>query len=250
MSYVASAGPGPNLLLIPGSFGDCRVFDGVITHLPRYLRIVVAEIRGHGGSWPPPVNGSIEQFAGDVMATADAAGLGMFYVGGHSIGGMVSLEIGRRWPARIKGIMSVEGWTRHQAAVDAFDKILTNTLSDDQVKRKKAIRERVTKKWTKQQVEEFAQIWKRWDGLDFLRTTRIPILEMWGDRGRPKPSLAKLYIPRRKNIRVLWFSGASHSLLIERPRGVAEAMAVFVSEVERASEDRTTQPTCLWPRSA
>lgn len=238
VSYVVSRGPGPSLLLMPGSFGDCRVFDEVIAFLPSELQIVIAEIRGHGGSWPPPANGSIEQFAADTMSVADAAGLDAFYVGGHSIGGMVSLEIGRRWPRRTSGIISVEGWTRSQAA-EAFQGSMENTLTDEQVRKKRSNRERVTRKWTQQQVEEFARIWKRWDGLKFLRTTRTPILEMWGDRGRPRPALKRLYIPRRKNIQVHWVSGASHSLLLERPGEVAKAIAAFISELERPrSRDR------------
>lgn len=228
VSYVVSRGPGPDLLLMPGSFADCRAFDEVVGFLPSELRIVIAELRGHGGSWPPPANGSIEQFATDVMRVADAAGLDSFYAGGHSIGGMVSLEMGRGWPTRIKGIIAVEGWTR-SAAAQAFQGAMVNTLTDDQIRRRTSIRERVTRRWTQQHVEEFARIWKRWDGREFLRTTRIPILEVWGDRGCPRPSLDRLYIPRRKNIQIRWVSGASHSLLLERPDEVAMAITAFIS---------------------
>ena len=60
----------------------------------------------------------VEQFAEDVLLISDLAGLQRFYVGGHSIGGMVALEVGRASPGRVKGIVSVEGWTdyRVQAA--------------------------------------------------------------------------------------------------------------------------------------
>ena len=229
--YLVSRGSGPSLLLIPGSFGDSLVFDEVVTHLPGDLTIVIAEIRGHGGSWPPPANGSIEQFACDAIQVADAAGLDRFYVGGHSIGGMISLEVGHRWPERVKGLIPVEGWTRAEAA-QGFGGIIVNTLSDDQIANRQATRERVTRDWTEDQVKEFARIWRRWDGYEFLAETSIPVLEIWGDRAQPKPALKEIFIPERDNIQVVWMEGASHSLLLERPRQVAEAISAFIRRTE------------------
>ncbi len=229
--YLHSRGPGPRLLLIPGSFGDCLVFDPVVPHLPKDLDLVIGEIRGHGGSWPPPASGSIEQFASDTVLIADAAGLDGFYVGGHSIGGMISLEVGHRCPERVSGVIAIEGWTRSEAA-QAFKGVIVNTLSDEQMAQRQETRERVTKDWTEEQVREFARIWRRWDGYDFLATTETPVLEIWGDRAQPKPSLEKLLIPERENIEVVWMEGASHSLLLERPREVAAAITAFIRRTE------------------
>ncbi len=225
--YLQCQRSGPSLFLIPGSFGDCLVFDQVVPNLPEDFNMVIGEIRGHGGSWPPPAKGSIEQFASDMIRIADAAFLGSFYVGGHSMGGMISLEVGRRWPERVRGVISIEGWTRSEAT-EAFKSVIVNTLSDEQMAKRQITRERVTKDWSEEQVREFARIWRRWDGYEFLATTEKPILEIWGDRGLPTPTLRELLIPERKNIEVVWMEGASHSLLLERPREVAAAISSFI----------------------
>ena len=232
--YLHSRGSGPSLLLIPGSFGDSLVFDPVVPYLPGDFNLVIGEIRGHGGSWPPPARGSIEQFASDAVAIADAAGLDVFYVGGHSIGGMISLEVGRRCPERVRGVIAIEGWTSSGAA-QAFKGVIVNTLSEEQMAKRQETRERVTKDWTEEQVREFARIWRRWDGYDFLATTEIPVLEIWGDRAQPRPPLEKLLIPERENIEVVWMEGASHSLLLERPREVAAAISAFIRRTEGGS---------------
>jgi pimeloyl-ACP methyl ester carboxylesterase len=232
ISYQVRRGPGPPLILIPGSFNDNRQWDEVVAGLDSNLTLVLVELRGHGQSWPPPANGSIEQFAQDVKRIADAEGLGKFYVGGHSIGGMVALEVGHAWPQSVLGILSVEGWTNHHAQRDAFGPRDQNTLTEEQEARRLAGRARATGKWTEEQRKAFAQIWHRWDGSEFLATTRIPILEIYGDRGRPRPTPEQLKIPLRDNIVMRWIPGASHSLPLQAPEALAGAMNRFIRNTE------------------
>ncbi len=229
--YRVNHGAGPNLLLIPGSFNDHRALTKLVRHLDSSLNLVMVELRGHGGSWPPPSNGSIEQFAGDVVAVADRLGLKRFFVGGHSIGGMVAPEVGRVASDRAIGIVSIEGWTRAEAQRDAFGVGGVQNLPPEVEERRRSIRSSVTRKWTEEQVHEFARIWRRWDGYSFLESTEIPILELWGDRGGPPPSRDKLHIPDRPNIEVVWLENASHCLTLERPREVAILINDFVSRV-------------------
>jgi pimeloyl-ACP methyl ester carboxylesterase len=232
ISYLHRPGSGPTVVLIPGSFSDAHQWDSMLASLPASWRLVLVELRGHGHSWPPPGNGSIEQFGEDVVAIADKLGIERFYAGGHSIGGMVALELGRAFPARIRGIMSLEGWTHYQAIADAFGNAVRPTLTAEQEARRLAERKRATGGWTDEQRRAFAQIYKRWDGATFLRTTALPVLEIYGDRGNPRPPLAALRIPERPNIQVYWLAGASHNVTIERPGEVAEAMVRFVTAVE------------------
>jgi hypothetical protein len=79
----------------------------------------------------------------------------------------------------------------------------------------------------------FGSIWKRWNGAEVLQTTNLPVLELYGDRAKPRPSQDLLGIPQRENIEVVWFEGASHSLLFERPREVAEQINRFIDRTHR-----------------
>jgi pimeloyl-ACP methyl ester carboxylesterase len=228
LAYLERPAPGPVLILIPGSFGTHEVYADVLPHLDPGIHLLFVNLRGHGESDPPPEDGSIEQFGADVLSVADQAGVGDFYVGGHSIGGMVALEIGRISPERVLGIVSMEGWTRWQAQRDAFGGNQAPTLAPELAERRMRNREEATRGWTEEQVREFARIWRRWDCYDFLKSTDLPILEMWGDRGREKPGIDRLYIPERENIRVAWLENSSHSILLEAPEMVAGLVNEFV----------------------
>jgi len=229
LNVLRRARPGPTAVLVPGSFQSAAQWDGVVARLGEDLDLVIVELRGHGESWPPPRNGSIEQFAGDVLVAVDTLGIERFHVGGHSIGGMVALEVARQREAEVKGVLLVEGWTNHQAADDAFDGTMTNTLSGAQQVRLEESRRRATSRWSLDARQAFATIWRAWDGHDFLCRTDLPILEIYGDRGRPQPPQTALHIPERPNIELRWIEGASHALPFERPAEVARAFMEFIA---------------------
>jgi len=219
---------GPTLVLVPGSFQDALQWDGVVRRLREDVDLVIVELRGHGDSRPPPRNGSIEQFAEDVLVAADSLRIERFHVGGHSIGGMVALEAARRREAKLEGVLLAEGWTHHQVLDDAFDGVVGDTLSGGQQVRLEQGRRRATAGWSLEAKEAFAAIWRQWDGYDFLSRTELPILEVYGDRGRPQPARSALRIPDRPNIELQWMEGASHALPLERPTELAEAFTEFI----------------------
>jgi pimeloyl-ACP methyl ester carboxylesterase len=234
LGYLVRPAAGPTLVLIPGSFSDSTAWDVVAAALPNDVSQIIIELRGHGDSWPPAREGSIEQFARDVLLVVDDLHLERFFIGGHSIGGMVALQVASVRPHAVRGVISIEGWTSHHAAREAFAGDMDSTLSHTRRARKAARRAAVTARWTQAQIEAFAKVWTRWDGYPFLATTDIPILELWGDRGRPRPALDKLRIPARPNIQVCWVENASHSLPLERPRDLAAAIADFIRRIEIA----------------
>lgn len=240
ISYVLREAAGPTLVLIPGSFESAESWLNVVKNLDPELRTVIVELRGHGRSWPPPSEktGTIVQFAKDVFAVADQAGLDSFYVGGHSIGGMVAIECAGRQPDKLRGVLAIEGWTRAPVAGRAFKgKTTDSTLSDAQKKRRFELRRPTTSRWTNDQLSAFAQIWEKWDGTDILEQTALPVLEVWGDRGdAERPSRKALRIPDRANIDLVWVAGASHFLPLERPEETATAANKFIRKVEAARQ--------------
>ena len=103
-----------------------------------------------------------------------------------------------------------------------------STLSDEQLAERERLRQAVLHRWTRQQQTAFAAIWRTWDGYDLLQRTDLPILQLYGDRGREPATHEQLHIPRRDNIELRWLAGASHSLPLERPREVARLIADFM----------------------
>ncbi|MCA9097540.1 MAG: alpha/beta hydrolase [Planctomycetaceae bacterium] len=231
---------GPSIVLIPGTFSDARVYTRMVENLDPQFDIVLFENRGLGGSWPPPAESSIEQCARDVVTLADALKIESFYVGGHSLGGMISIELAKQIPNRLYGVISIEGWTNAKAAADAFQGDMKSTQSPAQVELLKNYRTEVLERWTPEQIKMFGSIWRKWDGSETLSQTKIRVLELYGDRNRPVPSRDALGLPKRREIQLVWFAGASHSLLIERPNEVASTINSFIHGLEdsRKSPDK------------
>lgn len=225
-------GAGPSLLLIPGSWSDYRQFDAVRTHLAKNLDLAILELPGHGRSWPPTLHGTIEDFAREALRLTDEMGWRSWVAGGHSIGGMIAIELAGQRPRELAGVISLEGWTHHEVLRDAFSGQVDTTLSQDLERQRLEARRQTLCRLNPGQIAAFRSIWQRWDGLPILESTSVPVLEVWGDRNRPRPSLRRMRIPERDNIQLRWVAGASHSLPLERPQEVAEAINRFVNSLE------------------
>ncbi len=224
----------PRLALVPGSFQDHRQWLEVASRLDRRLGLAIVELPGHGESDKWRGEPSIGQFAHDAWGVLDACGFGQaVYLCGHSIGGMIVQEMGRLRPRMVEGVIPVEGWTNRQAAVDTgFGDLMYNTLTPELQDRQNALRALAAVRLSDDDRRAFATAWTRWDGTAFLQSTEIPVLSLWGDRGRPRPTRAQLHVPERPNISVAWIADASHNLPLERPGEVAEALTRFIRESE------------------
>ncbi|HEV7494512.1 alpha/beta fold hydrolase [Baekduia sp.] len=104
-----STGEGPDVLLIHGlgaaksSFFDCAALlarDG--------YRVHALDLPGFGGSSKPPTAPySAPWFAEAVRGVMDALEIETAHIVGNSMGGRVALEIGLRWPERVRSIAAL-----------------------------------------------------------------------------------------------------------------------------------------------
>ncbi|MHB0938287.1 MAG: alpha/beta fold hydrolase [Armatimonadota bacterium] len=224
------AGAGPALVLIPETWGNVRTRTRLLERLDPSLTLVCVALAGQDDNWPPPRHPSIPQFSEDVICLADTLGLARFFVAGHSLGGMIAVDMLRFGPERIIGAIAIEGWTDWTVLQEAFGGDTSGTLDDDERRYLEEVRKSLLDRWEPELRAEYGSMWTRWDGKDILVATQVPVLEIWGDRGQARPSREQLRIPERPNIRLEWIPGVSHNLLIEAP----EELAVLVNEFMQA----------------
>jgi pimeloyl-ACP methyl ester carboxylesterase len=92
------------VILIHGWKVSGAVYDDMLAALDLTgLRILVPDLRGSGQSDKPANGHTIERFAEDIVAIADAERLGAFVVVGHSMGGQVAQWLAAHYPERITG---------------------------------------------------------------------------------------------------------------------------------------------------
>lgn len=221
-------GSGPSLILVPGTWGNMHTRGRLMERLDPDLNIVNVALPGQDDNWPPPADPSIPAFTSDVLRLADHLGLERFFIGGNSLGGMISIDMIRIAEERLLGVITLEGWTHWTALPDAFGDNVHDTLTPEQAAAVAAERRKLLDRWDPAMRARYGTIWREWDGSETLKNATVPILSVWGDRGNPRPSREALKVPDKRNIELFWVANVSHNLLVEAPDIVAEKMNEFI----------------------
>jgi pimeloyl-ACP methyl ester carboxylesterase len=104
----------PTILALHGLLLDnlSSFFFTIGPELARSNRLVLYDLRGHGGSEQPPSGYTLEDMACDTDALLDVTGCDEPVVLlGHSFGGLIALRFALLFPERVKGIILIEAHT-------------------------------------------------------------------------------------------------------------------------------------------
>jgi pimeloyl-ACP methyl ester carboxylesterase len=106
---VQVRGDGPDVILIPGLTNGRAVWDETVKAVPGY-RYHLVQVAGFAGD---PVRGNasgqvVSSVANEIARYIIEAGLNAPAVIGHSMGGIVAMMIGARFPARVGRVMAVD----------------------------------------------------------------------------------------------------------------------------------------------
>jgi pimeloyl-ACP methyl ester carboxylesterase len=230
--YLHDSGRECNLALIPGSGSHHSIWEPVMARSDVDANILLVELPGFGKSRPRMPGGTIEEFSDLILGLIDAAGFGRFVAAGHSIGGMIAIEMIDHVPERLDGIISCEGWTHHSVQREAFGNLKNESLTPDQLEQRAHYCALARAGWSDEEWRRYTRIWQRWEkGRGLLERAEMPVLELWGDRGiDPRPRRADLQIPPEDNITLQWLPNAGHSYLVQFPQQVGQSIARFISE--------------------
>ena len=102
------AGQGTPLLLIHGFPLSGQLYQGQLAGLSKYFTVITPDLRGFGKSLAPDGNGSIQTYAQDMLALLDHLGVQTAIIGGHSMGGQITLEMYKEQPARFAGMLLID----------------------------------------------------------------------------------------------------------------------------------------------
>jgi pimeloyl-ACP methyl ester carboxylesterase len=105
-------GDGPvTLLFMHGWAGSGAFFDETITQLDLSgLRVITYDMRGHGASDQAETGYTLDRFAQDAFAVADAVGAVDLVPIGYSMSGKFAQYMALTEPDRIRGLILVSGW--------------------------------------------------------------------------------------------------------------------------------------------
>lgn len=105
--YYEVHGAGPTLLLTHGFSATTEMWQPNVAGLSQRYRLILWDMRGHGQSDSPsdPYQYSADLTVGDMDALLDTCGEKQAVLGGHSLGGFMSLAYHLLHPERIKALM-------------------------------------------------------------------------------------------------------------------------------------------------
>ena len=111
---------------------DARMWDGVRERLPADREVLAPHLPGFGGRELPRTGPDLAVFAADVVATLDHAGIDRAVLCGVSMGGYVVMELLRRAPERLAGIVlaDTKAGADPQPARDNRERVATTLLEE------------------------------------------------------------------------------------------------------------------------
>ncbi len=222
MVYFDSDNSGQPFLFLHGTGCDSSDWIAVIEGLPRNLRCIALDFRGHGQSAVPTQPFTLADLAKDVLHLIDSLCLQGLVIVGHSLGGMVAMEVARRFPY-IGGLVLLEGWTSLSSAGSPFDPgRFYGSLPQSKITQIQQKSEGTRRRFKRKAWNSFWESVTNFDAYAYLEQARIPIYETFGGMGRNDSTEQLLRIPSNPHIQWIWVPNAGHYLPHERPTEIAE----------------------------
>jgi pimeloyl-ACP methyl ester carboxylesterase len=196
------------------------------------------DFRGHGRSDVTDQPFTVKDLSDDIAALLGALKIEEAILVGHSLGGMLAMDVAARTTLAC-ALVLLEGWTRLGAGAALEGKRFFGTLSEATIESIQAKGKAMRGRFKPGIWEAFWQTLQAFDGLPFLESASIPVIEAYGEMGRTERTFERLLIPPNPHIKVRWIPSAGHYLPIEEPVEIAalcREAADLVGDRTRRSE--------------
>jgi len=248
----ADRGAGRCVVMIPGLGDSWRSYERVLGRLPDDVRALAPSMRGHGDADRPDGAYAVADFATDIVALLDGAGVASAVIVGHSSASFVALHLAAHHPARVTGLVLIGAPASFAGHPDAarFDQVfgtLTDPVDPSFVRQftESLVAEQVPVDFLETQVSEVLKVPARviratWAGIrefdpsPILDRVAVPTLVVWGDADAVPVATRQAQDALVQSIadaRLVVYSGVGHCPHWEQPDRLASDVAAFVRQV-------------------
>jgi len=250
LHYRIDGDPDGAPVVFSNSLGtDLHLWDAVLPLLPKGLKFIRYDKRGHGLSSLPPAPYSMDDLVGDVEGLMDLLGVKDSLFVGLSIGGMTAQALAGKRPDLVRAmVLSNTGakigtpdvWATRIAAVDAggieslADAVMERWFSDDfrttpelEIWRNMLVR---------QPDEGYSGCSSAIAGTDLVLLTselNLPVLGIAGDQdGSTPPDMVRETVGVVPGSKFQLIRKAGHLPCVERPQAYADILCDFLRETD------------------
>jgi pimeloyl-ACP methyl ester carboxylesterase len=184
---IHGSGSSEPLVLLHGSFMTItNNWTGWIGELSNTRTVIAVEVQGHGRTADINRDFSYESLADDIAAMLEGLEIQQADLLGYSMGGGVAMQVAIRHPEKVRKVVSISAFFRHdglvQEALDSFPKLTADTFKGSPIE--------TEYKKLSPTPNDFANFVKRvvamqlkpYDfGADRLKATQAPFLFIHGD---------------------------------------------------------------------
>jgi 2-hydroxy-6-oxonona-2,4-dienedioate hydrolase len=196
------AGAGATLVLVHGYLGGSAQWAAEIARFAEHFDVIAVDLAGYGDARDKAAPIEIAAHAQAVLQTLDHIGVGAFHLLGHSMGGMVALEIVHQAPQRVSRLV-LYGTGPHGSIPGRFETMARSRerLAEDGVER---TARRICSQWlldreaspafealaalaaraSAQAAEAGLWAMEGWDGHERLPAIQQSTLIVWGEHDR------------------------------------------------------------------
>ncbi len=245
----------PQILLLHGGNQSCHSWDLVSLHLSDRYHVFALDQRGHGDSeWSREIDYSIDAMVADAAAFIADQGLRDPIVFGHSMGGLVTLNMALAHPAIAKalvivdvgpelteqGAKTIQNFVVHNLEFDNLDEFLDNVARYDPFRSREHIARTVKYNMLRRVDGKYMSKvdHRRIAGpmtmlsLDMVKALSMPVLIVRGAQSNIfMPDAADRFVAALPAGQLVTVDNTGHNVHSGNTPGFLDAIAPFLTEV-------------------
>jgi pimeloyl-ACP methyl ester carboxylesterase len=105
--YYEIVGEGEPVVLLHGFLESGQMFASFVPELSARYKLIIPDLRGHGGSTNPSGEFTMQQSTDDILALMDHLGIERFKALGHSAGAVTLLGVATKAPERVEAVVLI-----------------------------------------------------------------------------------------------------------------------------------------------
>jgi pimeloyl-ACP methyl ester carboxylesterase len=235
----------PGVVLVHGGLAHARWWEHIAPLLSGH-EIVALDLSGHGDSSPREVH-DVRQWAREIVAVAEDAGLERPTVVGHSVGGTPAVAVGVDFPELVRAVITVDSrfndyeWPSRHKPSPTYASI-EDAIADFQPAHPVAGVEPVPyvqRRVAESSLSRQGDVW-RWKRADHFRLTGVRMRELLPDLQIPltlvrtehgilsAEAAAEMRSLTPAEVDEVLIHGAAHNPMLEQPRALAETLATLL----------------------